>query len=598
MFGGDVSIGELQLINDADARMSESVIIKTVPEFLNDKHLGFTQHATKTLDDQRRESYYINMLSSYTDALYMGHFLLSSILGCHPPLVGHSIILRSEAIKSCGRIRTLRKAQRWLNNIGLPFLSVDQIGSYNLQDNGSSEYWSECHVSEDFELMIHLYNIGYNGRYIAYPGCEFQEGVTRCFDEEAGRHRKFALGAHELIFNPFQEMLGHGLFTPLFRTFLTCDIPSYYKIFLTAYLFSYTAGGTYLIVFVIAAIARILDSGGDINSLYAFSPAGIIVLNVVVYYLVGYTCFLIALIRMHWINKDLFFPEYRNRGKLYLIWKKTRFALLFQMLFYSAMGNYFFLGSMDHLMSRPNICGATNKDSITVSRLSAFWETAKFNSGSWTISFVVLLLAYATVLQEYDWDVTHMPEWSEWNEPGSTLFDSLLFAVPAAFFAIMTYIVPIILNPYILGWPFYRKPKVVKPKLDKRTASRRFKAPRDAEMGTNVSVDAFMHTEAQLHREIERNQQRPDMELGSLATNDLTRSNPSDKHQQRRDSRHGGERNMGDEYNVPGTYNLGGQRIMDRTSRDYPKQHKPQNQSRHQQQRPRSSHGGGGGFAI
>lgn len=66
------------------------------------------------------------MLATYTDALYQGHFLLSSILGCHPPLVGHSIFMRSEAIKQCGRIRTLRKTQRWLNNIGLPFLSIDQ----------------------------------------------------------------------------------------------------------------------------------------------------------------------------------------------------------------------------------------------------------------------------------------------------------------------------------------------------------------------------------------------------------------------------------------------------------------------------------------
>jgi hypothetical protein len=150
--------------------------------------------ASQTLDDQRGESYYINMLAAYTDALYQGHFLLSSILGCHPPLVGHSIFLRSEAVKQCGRIRTLRKTQRWLNNIGLPFLSVDQVGLNNLQDQGSTEYWSENHVSEDFELMIHLYNLGFNGRYIAYPDCEFQEGVTRTFDEEAGRHRKFALG--------------------------------------------------------------------------------------------------------------------------------------------------------------------------------------------------------------------------------------------------------------------------------------------------------------------------------------------------------------------------------------------------------------------
>lgn len=129
MFGNDVSIGHLIIVNDADARMAPSVIIKTVPEFLIDKSLGFTQHATKTLDDQRGESYYINMLSAYTDSLYNGHFLLSSILGCHPPLVGHSIFLRGDAVRQTGRIRTLRKAQRWLKNIGLPFLSVDQVGS-------------------------------------------------------------------------------------------------------------------------------------------------------------------------------------------------------------------------------------------------------------------------------------------------------------------------------------------------------------------------------------------------------------------------------------------------------------------------------------
>jgi len=201
MFGGNIKIGDLIIVNDADARMAETVILKTVPEFINDPSLGFTQHATKTLNDQRGESYYINMLTAYTDALYQGHFLLSSILGCHPPLVGHSIFLRSDALTQCGRIRTLRKTQRWLNTIGLPFLSIDQVGVVNLNDNGSTEYWSETHVSEDFEVMIHFYNLGFNGRYVAYPDCEFQEGITRTFDEEAGRHRKFSLGAHELMFS-------------------------------------------------------------------------------------------------------------------------------------------------------------------------------------------------------------------------------------------------------------------------------------------------------------------------------------------------------------------------------------------------------------
>ena len=143
MFGNNIRLGHLIVVNDADARMAESVIIKTVPEFLNDATLGFTQHSTKTMTEQRNDSYFTKMLSVYTDALYQGHFLLSSILGCPPPLVGHSIFLRTEALKQCGRMRTLRKAQKWLQNIGLPFLPVDQIGFGNLQAQNRTEYWSE-----------------------------------------------------------------------------------------------------------------------------------------------------------------------------------------------------------------------------------------------------------------------------------------------------------------------------------------------------------------------------------------------------------------------------------------------------------------------
>jgi hypothetical protein len=130
--------------------------------------------------------------------------------------------------------------------------------------------------------MIHLYNLGFNGRYIAYPDCEFQEGITRTFDEEAGRHRKFALGGHELMFNPFNSWLGQGIFTPLFKTFVASDIPSYYKIFLTAYLFSYTSGGAYILVFTIAAAARLLDKQDEVQYIHAFNSAGVLIMSIVV----------------------------------------------------------------------------------------------------------------------------------------------------------------------------------------------------------------------------------------------------------------------------------------------------------------------------
>ncbi|CAB9498590.1 RNA pseudouridine synthase 6, chloroplastic [Seminavis robusta] len=80
MFGNNVRIGHLICVNDADTRMQPPVILKTVPEFINDQRLGFTQHATKTLNDQRGESFYLNMIEAYTDALYQGHFLLSWIM--------------------------------------------------------------------------------------------------------------------------------------------------------------------------------------------------------------------------------------------------------------------------------------------------------------------------------------------------------------------------------------------------------------------------------------------------------------------------------------------------------------------------------------
>jgi Glycosyl transferase family group 2 len=217
-----------------------------------------------------------------------------------------------------------------------------QIGSYNLQDDGTTEYWSESHVSEDFELMIHLYNLGFNGRYCAFPDTEFQEGITRTFDEEAGRHRKFSLGAHELMFNPFSEWIGHGIFSELFKNFLRSDIPSYYKVFLTAYLFSYTSGGTYLIVFTIAAIARLTDTEQESNFLSGFNSAGVLILSVIVYYVIGYPTFLFSMLRMKWCNNDILFPEYRHNNSLYLVWRLVRYCMYFQVTFYSAIGNWFF----------------------------------------------------------------------------------------------------------------------------------------------------------------------------------------------------------------------------------------------------------------
>ena len=309
------------------------------------------------------------------------------------------------------------------------------------------------------------------------------------------------------MFNPFNYWISDGIFSPLFRTFIRSEIPSYYKIFLTAYLFGYTSGGTYLLVFTLAAITRLIDRDDQSTFLSTFSSAGVLVLSVIVYYVIGYSTFLFTMIKMKWANNNIFFPEYRNRGTFYLVYRLVRYCMFFQMMFYTVMGNYFFLGSMDHMLSRAGVVSATNKDSIRITRCNAFCSTISFNSGSWAIAVYLLILCYFLVLENNDWDFTKMPD--DWVYVA-------VFAAPAALLAVAAFIVPLILNPYILGWPF--NPPLCRKRVDKKELQ---KPQRTASGGqaVNVGLDTFM--DKTLDREINRAANKPDVELGSLATKDF-----------------------------------------------------------------------------
>jgi hypothetical protein len=221
------------------------------------------------------------------------------------------------------------------------------------------------------------------------------------------------------------------------------------------------------------------------------------------------------MVRMRWCNKMILFPEYRERGALYLIYKMVRYSMLFQLLFYTVMGNYFFLGSMDHLLSRPGMVSATNKDSINISRCTALYDAARFNSGSWFIALYLLCLAYATVLEHEDWDYTSLPE---------DYFYSFLFAGPPAFIAVCTFIVPLILNPFVLGWPFNPPLCGKKKQLPDRTLPKSQSHRRtQSNPGKVVGLDTFMTVDAarELNKEMGRVHKKPDVELGSLATHEF-----------------------------------------------------------------------------
>ena len=143
-----------------------------------------------------------------------------------------------------------------------------------------------------------------------------------------------------------------------------------------------------------------------------------------------------------------------------------------------------------------------------MSRCEAFWNMAKFNSGSWFLALSLLGLAWATVIEDYDWNYLAYPNTMD------MIIKHAMFAGPAALLAIMAFLNPIMLNPYVLGWPFLRKGKAKKEPKKKRVLK---KDP----LGRPMHLQAFMDRAEQLHSEIERVEDKPDVELGSLATREV-----------------------------------------------------------------------------
>jgi len=135
------------------------------------------------------------------------------------------------------------------------------------------------------------------------------------------------------------------------------------------------------------------------------------------------------------------------------------------------------------------------------------------NFYSWMISFFLGSLAYCVVLEGLDWQYDALPETTDdWIQVA-------LFSCPTLVLAVFGFIVPIILNPYIIGWPFYRHNKKKQPK--KKPAAKKVTMRKDAMGRDLVDIHTYMSKAKELDEEIERAQGKDDVELGSLKTHDL-----------------------------------------------------------------------------
>lgn len=112
-------------------------------------------------------------------------------------------------------------------------------------DTGNPDYvmyWSEYHISEDFNMSIRLQSADWVTRYASYHQDEFKEQVSLTIYDEISRWERYSYGDSELIFNPFWSWLWRTPFTPLFRKFLFCDMHWSSKLSILSYMTSCKLG--------------------------------------------------------------------------------------------------------------------------------------------------------------------------------------------------------------------------------------------------------------------------------------------------------------------------------------------------------------------
>lgn len=190
---GDIGLGEIILLIDADTRLPADCFLDAVKEFHSTPDLALLQHPSGVL--KVAHDFWENGLAHFTCNNYFGtRYVVAS--GDSTPFFGHNAFLRWSAVQDVAEE----------------------------DEKGMRRWWSEEHVSEDFELSLKLLSSGYCSRMAGYSQNGFQEGVCLTVYDELNRWEKYAFGISELMFNPMTKWFTQGPFTKLFRHFILSNM--------------------------------------------------------------------------------------------------------------------------------------------------------------------------------------------------------------------------------------------------------------------------------------------------------------------------------------------------------------------------------------
>ncbi|KAI9890680.1 MAG: hypothetical protein M1814_003749 [Vezdaea aestivalis] len=209
---GNIRVGDYILLIDSDTQVPEDCLLDAASEMEQSQEVGIMQFASGVM--QVQHDYFENGVTFFTNLIYTAiKFCVAN--GDVAPFVGHNAILRWAAIQQV---------------------------CYQDED-GYDKFWSESHVSEDFDMSLRLQCNGYTIRLASWDHGGFKEGVSLTVYDELARWEKYAYGCNELLFHPIRVWLWRGPFTSLFREFLFSNIRFTSKITIISYIGTYYAIG-------------------------------------------------------------------------------------------------------------------------------------------------------------------------------------------------------------------------------------------------------------------------------------------------------------------------------------------------------------------
>ncbi|KAF4951030.1 hypothetical protein FGADI_7767 [Fusarium gaditjirri] len=218
---GNIRIGELILLIDCDTRVPVDCLYYGALEMHESPEVAILQHGSGVM--QVVHNMFENGITYFTNVVYTAiKYGVGS--GDVSPFVGHNAFLRWKALQD--------------------------IAFTDPTDNDQVKWWSDSHVSEDFDISLRIQMKGMIVRLATYHNGGFKEGVSLTLYDELTRWEKYAYGCNELVFHPFYQWIYKGPVTRLYLRFLWSNIPITSKITITAYIFTYyaIASGLFLTV--------------------------------------------------------------------------------------------------------------------------------------------------------------------------------------------------------------------------------------------------------------------------------------------------------------------------------------------------------------